>query len=279
MRARSLLARGYAREIQAAYADAVRDIEAAITSARETGDRRMEMTGLIALGGDAPAALGRPVPEAIATLHRGLSLATALSDRVAEASLRARLAILAVSGLRFTEAVEQGRLGELEPLLRRRGDLRLLSWTQFESAFPAIAAGDWVAASARIEESLATGRRIGSMAHAAWHIATSGALARLQGHQAEALRRGRRAVAASGTEPHAWAIAIAAAELATTLLETGERDEAIALLERALTAGPQQDTEAPRQGPRRRDHPLLAPRLTHPGQGKVCRQGQMSRVV
>jgi DNA-binding SARP family transcriptional activator len=284
VQARSLLARGYAREIQAAYADAVRDIEAAITSARQTGDRRMEMTGLIALGGDAPVALGRPVPDAIATVHRGLSLATALSDRAAEARLRARLAIFAVSGLRFTEAAQQGQLAvraarasgdeealalaldgykaavayvgdinklvpvldELEPLLRRRRDLRLLSWTQFESAFPAIAAGDWAVASARIEESLATGRRVGSMAHGAWHIAIGGALARLQGHQVEALRRGREAVATGETEPHAWTIAVAAAELATTLLEAGERAEATILLERALTAGPEQETEAGR---------------------------------
>jgi DNA-binding SARP family transcriptional activator/tetratricopeptide (TPR) repeat protein len=284
VQARALLARGYAREIQADYAGAVRDIEAAIASARQTGDRRMEMTGLIALGGDAPVALGRPVPDAVATVHRGLSLATALSDRAAEARLRARLAIFAVSGLRFTEAAQQGQLAvraarasgdeealalaldgykaaiayvgdiskltpvldELEPLLRRRGDLRLLSWTQFESAFPAIAAGDWAAASARIEESLATGRRVGSMAHAAWHMAISGALARLQGHQVEALRRGRAAVATGETEPHAWTIAVAVAELATTLLEAGERAEATTLLERALTAGPEQETEAGR---------------------------------
>ena len=53
----------------------------------------MEMTGLIALGGDASVALGQPIPHAIATLERGLSLATALSDRAAEAFLRARLAI------------------------------------------------------------------------------------------------------------------------------------------------------------------------------------------
>ena len=181
--ARSLLARGRALELQADYADAVRDITAAIAAARGAGDLRMEMTGLIALGGDASVALGQPIPDVIATLERGLSLASALSDRAAEALLRARLAIYAVHGLRFTDALEQGGLairaarasgnevalaaafdgyktavayvgdidalvsviGELEPMLRRQHDLVRLNWATFESAFPALAAGDWPA--------------------------------------------------------------------------------------------------------------------------------------
>ncbi|MEP7025267.1 MAG: AAA family ATPase, partial [Actinomycetota bacterium] len=280
--ARSLLARSRALQIQADYAAAVRDIEAAIAAAQQTGDRRMEMTGLIALGGDAPVADGQPVPEAIATVHRGLALATELADRAAEASLRARLAIYAVSGLRFTEGVQQGRLAvkaarasaddealaaaldgykaavayigdlealmpvidELMPLLRRRGDLQLLAWAQYESAFPALAAGDWATASARIEESLATSRRTGTMAHAAWHMATTGAIARLQGRLDEALRRGRAAVAALDTEPHAWSVQVAAGELGITLLEAGLRDEAVSVLQDALDPGPQPNTEA-----------------------------------
>jgi hypothetical protein len=170
--ARSLLARGRALELQADYADTVRDITAAIAAARGAGDLRMEMTGLIALGGDAPVALGQPIPDAIATLERGLSLASALSDRAAEALLRARLAIYAVNGLRFGDALEQGSLAiraarasgnevalaaafdgyktavayvgdidalvpvieELKPMLRRQGDLLRLHWTTFDGA-------------------------------------------------------------------------------------------------------------------------------------------------
>jgi hypothetical protein len=86
------------------------DIEAAIAVSHETGDRRLEMAGLVALGGDARVALGLPIPDAIRTVERGLSIATMLSDRAAEANLRARLAIYAVSGLGFDEGLEQGRL-------------------------------------------------------------------------------------------------------------------------------------------------------------------------
>jgi DNA-binding SARP family transcriptional activator len=270
VRARALLARGWARETRADYAPAVADIEAAITTSRETGDRRLEMIGLLALGGDARVALGQPIPDAIRTVERGLSIATALSDRAAEANLRARLAIYAVSGLRFDEAVEQGRLAvraarasgddealaaaldgqkasvaylgeidalapvieELEPLVRRLGDLRRLHWTIFESAFPALAAGDWATAIARIDSSLDVSRRSGSMSHAAWHVAISGTVARLQGRYDEAVSVGRRAAALSDEAPHSWAAAVAGAELGTTLLEMGDVGEALAVLER-----------------------------------------------
>ena len=69
---------------------------------------------------------------------------------------------------------------ELEPMLRRQGDPLRLHWTTFESAFPALAAGDWPAALARLEDSLVIGRRIGSMAHASWHLAIAGGVARLR---------------------------------------------------------------------------------------------------
>jgi DNA-binding SARP family transcriptional activator len=271
VRARALLARGWASETRADYAAAVGDIEAAVATARETGDRRLEMAGLLALGGDARVALGQPIPDAIRTVERGLSIATALSDRAAEANLRARLTIYAVSGLRFDEAVEQaglavraarasgdpealaaaldgrkasvaylgevgalaGVIEELEPMLRRLGDLRRLHWTMFESSFPALAAGDWATAAARIEASLDVARRSGSMSHAAWHVAVRGAVARLQGRYDEAVSVGSRAVALSEEAPHYWAAAIAGAELGTTLLEMGSAAEAIAVLERA----------------------------------------------
>jgi DNA-binding SARP family transcriptional activator len=282
VRARALLARGWARETQAEYAAAVADIEAAVTSSRETGDRRMEMIALTALGGDARVALGQPIPDAVRTVERGLAIATALSDRAAEAKMRARLVIYAISRLNFDEAIEQARLAvragrasgddealaaaldgqkasvaylgevtalmpvidELEPLVRRLGDLRRLHWTLFESAFPALAAGDWAAATARIEKSLAVSRRSGSMSHAAWHVAIQGMVARLQGRYDEAIRIGRHAVALSTEAPHVWTGTVAGAELGITLLETGDRDEAIAVLERTREAVSQDGAEA-----------------------------------
>jgi tetratricopeptide (TPR) repeat protein len=137
-------------------------------------------------------------------------------------------------------------LEELEPMLRRQGDLPRLAWTIFESAFPALAAGDWPAALARLEESQVIGRRIGSMAHASWHLAIAGGVARLQGRLDDALATGREAVAATEAAPHTWSIAVAGAELGTTLVEAGARDEAIALLERTMSTVDQDGAEASR---------------------------------
>ena len=154
-------------------------------------------------------------------------------------------------------------IGELEPMLRRQHDLLRLPWVSFESAFPALAAGDWPTALARIEDSLVIARQIGSMAHASWHLATVGGIARLQGRLDDALAIGREALAASA--PHAWAPPVAAAELGITLLEAGARDEAIALLERTLSAVGKDGAESSRLR-------CLAPRptqRTRPGNEKA----------
>ena len=129
----------------------------------------------------------------------GLRIAEGLGDRAMEASLLARLAIVASNRLRFTDAVAYGEravataraagddqalaleldglktayayLGEiaklvdvveeLEPLQRSSGDLFRLQWTVFESAFPFLAAGDWELARLRISEALELNRRSG----------------------------------------------------------------------------------------------------------------------
>ena len=110
VQARALLTRGRAREALVEFDASVADIEAAVSLSRESGDRRLQMTGLLALGGDSRVARGRPVADAVDPLERGLSIAAALSDRAMEANLRARLAILATHRLHFGEAVEQGRM-------------------------------------------------------------------------------------------------------------------------------------------------------------------------
>ncbi len=199
-----------------------------------------------------------------------------------EADLQAWLAVLAVNGLRFDDAVEHGRLAvvaaraagddeslaaaldgqktslaylgevdqlrevveELEPMLRRRGDLFLLHWTIFESAFIPIAAGDWAAAAARIEAALEVNRRSGFSAYAAWHLAHLGWLARLTGDYDRALDLGRRAFEHSADAPHRWCIAVAGALLGTTLLETGDVDAAVDVLETARVEAQQQGAES-----------------------------------
>ncbi len=178
VRGRALLLRGRARAAQAKYADALDDLEGVAVAARAIGDQRLEMAALRALGGEAPAALGRPLKEAVDHLDHGLRIATTLGDRAMEADLLGWLAILASNGLRFAEAVGYGTravaaarasgsaealaagldgrktslaylgqldelmpvLQELEPLLRRLDDPLRLHWTLFESGFPAVAA-------------------------------------------------------------------------------------------------------------------------------------------
>ena len=175
---RALVARGHARNVRGAYREAVGDFRAGLATAREAGDRRHEVRALRELGGHALNALGAPARESAGYLQQGLRIALSLGDRAAEADLLARLAILQSNRLRFTEAVGLGRravaagraarsdralalgldglktahaylgevapltevIDELEPLLRRLGDLRLLEWTVFESAIPAFAA-------------------------------------------------------------------------------------------------------------------------------------------
>ena len=178
---RVLLARAGAREGLERHEEAWTDLRSAAQAAREAGDRRLEMAVLRQLGGDVPIALGIPPAECVTYLRGGLRRAATLGDRVAEADLRGRLAVLATNDLRFGEALEQGRravavaretggdrallvgldglktayayagmvdelaevVDELEPLARRLRHRGLLQWAVFEGSFPAVAAGRW----------------------------------------------------------------------------------------------------------------------------------------
>ncbi len=270
IRGRALVIRGRAHEARVEYHEAIADIQAAVATAHAIGDRRLEMVALRSLGGDAPVALGWPIEQATTHINRGLRIATSIGDRAMEADLLARLAIIATNGLAFDEAVEYGRravvagrasgddkalaaaldgrktslayigeidelipvLDELEPLLRRLGDLFRLHWAVFESGLTAVAAGDWLTAKIRFEEALAINRRSGFPAFASWHVAHLGWLARLQGNYDDAHTLGRRAIAMDEEMPHAWCGAMGAALLGTTMLESGETADAIALFER-----------------------------------------------
>ena len=266
------VARGRAREALEAYQPALDDLRAAASAARQAGDRRLEMVALRELGGDVPFALGLPVEGCVANLRAGLRIAESFGDRAAEADLLARLAIVASHRLSFTEALSYGRraavagraagderalvlgldglktglayLGELdgltevveelEPLARRQGDLFRLHWVVFEGAFPAIASADWELARARIGDAIEVNRRSGYAGHETWFVAHLGWVARLQGKLDEAADHGRRAVALSGRTAHRWWRPTAQALLATTLLESGETGEAVALLTDAV---------------------------------------------
>lgn len=282
VRARALVARARARERRAAYSETLEDLEEAARIAREIGDRRLQMTTLRALGGDATIALGRSGAVATSYLVEGLHLATSLGDRGMQADLLARLAVITSNALRFDEAVEHGRravaaarasgqddalaaaldgqktslayigevadlqpvLDELEPLLRRLGDQFRLPWTLFESGFAAVAAGDWSAATEAFERALVSSRQSRLSAFESWYVANLGWLARLRGKVDEALQLGRRSIMLNEDTPHVWCGAVTAAILGTTLLETGEIASAIEVLERGRLFAEQDGSES-----------------------------------
>jgi DNA-binding SARP family transcriptional activator len=272
VRARALVLRARARDAAGANDAALADLAEGLATARAAGDRRLEMLALRYLGGDFSATRG--LPTATSYLETGLRIAMSLGDRASEADLLARLAVLAELRLRLDAALEYGRravaagrasaderalaagldglkgaclnvgdaqgltavLAELKPLLRRLGDLTRLQWAEFESAFLFIASADWDKAIATIETAIEVNRRGGHPSHAAVYTMHLGWLARLRGHDDEALTLGRQAVELTEQHKHLWVEAGGCAMLGTTLLLTGDRAGAIELLERGLAA-------------------------------------------
>jgi tetratricopeptide (TPR) repeat protein len=227
------------------------------------------MMTLREFAGDAPMALGTPVSASAHSLEAGLQIAEGLGDRAFAADVLGRLAVIASNRLRFRAAVTYGRravreardsadahalaaaldglktayaymgeiellspvLAELEPLLRAQGDLWRLPWMVQESAFPALAAGRWDEALVRLSEALELNRRSGYIAYEGWFLGYIGWLNRLRGDLDEALVQGRRAVELTSNSEHAWWRSAAYAQLAGTLLATGETGAAIDLLD------------------------------------------------
>ncbi|HEY8728572.1 MAG TPA: AAA family ATPase, partial [Acidothermaceae bacterium] len=280
--ARAFVVRGRARDLQSDFAAAMADFETALGLAREAGDQRVEMIVLRQLAGDVTVALGLSVAQAVNYLERGLALAQSLGDRTVEVGLLSRLAVLAANRLRFTDSLEYSRrsvalarivhddvalaealdglktayaylgeiddlnvvLGELEPLLRRQGDLFRLHWALFESAFSAIAAADWDSAVDLIEVAAEINRTIGYTANQPWYDAHLGLAERMRGNYAEAVFYGRRSVHGEPNATHPWWNVAANTMLATTLLELGERAEAVTLLEQARQAADRDGAQA-----------------------------------
>jgi DNA-binding SARP family transcriptional activator/tetratricopeptide (TPR) repeat protein len=271
LRGSAHLARGRARETTFLLPEALTDYTVAVRVGREIGDRRLEMTALRELGGPAWTGVGRSVDEAIGNVREGLRLAEQLGDRGAEARMLSWLAILDCNQLRFADAYAHGRrahaaalasgdeaalivaldclkttyaylgeidrltgvLDELEPRVRRAGDLMLLQWCVFESAFPHLAAGRWDDADRLAEQAIAVTERAGYTGYTAWYLAHRGWVARLAGRTRDALALGRQAVE---MDSHAWFRATVLSTYASTLLAAGATDQAIPLLERGLEA-------------------------------------------
>ncbi|WP_433731215.1 ATP-binding protein [Actinoplanes sp. CA-051413] len=279
---RAYQARGRVREVLAAYPAAMADFHAAVRTARRVGDRRLEMIGLRELGGDVPIALGQSIVRCVRHLRDGLAIAESLADRTMEADLLSRLAVISSNRLRLAESLayaeravrttrpghderalavaldglktswaylgEIGRLvpvlDELEPLLHKQNDLWRLQWTLFEGAFPAIAAGRWGEALDRIEAARETNRRSGYGAYAGWFAGNLGWVHQLRGDHRRAIGYGRQAYALTSDTDHPWWRVAACAQLAGTLLATGARAEAVALLEEGCERGRGEGGEA-----------------------------------
>jgi DNA-binding SARP family transcriptional activator/tetratricopeptide (TPR) repeat protein len=280
--ARALLMRGRAHEAVGVPEAALNDLTRAAAGARAAGDPRLEMLALRELGGDVPLSLGLPITYNGTNLERGLQIAESLGDRASEADLLCRLAVVAANRLDYDKALEYGLRGlaagrasgaeqalvagldalktthigigdvaalsevleELGPLVRRLGDPFRLQWVEFESAFVCVAAADWDGAVQAIQAGIEANRRAGYPHFTSWYVAHLGWLARLRGHDDEAVAQGRRALALTGQHPHPWGLALGCAMLGGTLLLAGDRAEAIRLFERGLAAAEEAGVES-----------------------------------
>jgi tetratricopeptide (TPR) repeat protein len=265
-----------------AAAAAFADLTRGVADARAAGDRRLEMLALRELGGDVPVAHGLPISYCAANLESGLRIAESLGDRASEAQLLSRLAIIAANRLRLDAALDYamravaagraaaddqalaagldglklvylslgdtsslaGVIAELDPLLRRVGDLFRLQWAGFEGGFLFVAAADLDRAAAAAETAVELNRQAGYARHAAWFVAHLGWLARLRGREEEAIALGRRAVALTEQHEHSWWQASAQAMLGGTMLAAGDRAGAIELFEHAMAAAQHAGMEA-----------------------------------
>jgi len=280
--ARALVLRGRAHEATGAHAAALDDLTRGAEGARAAGDRRLEMLVLRELGGDVPVSRGKPASYFAANLESGLRIAESLGDRASEASFLSRLGVIAANRLQIDaalgyglRAVAAGRAGadeqaltdgldglktaclslgdtralaevlaELTPMLRRRGDLFLLQWAEFEGAFLAVAAADWDRATAAIETAIELNRASGYPHCTAWYMTHLGWLARLRGRNDEAIAVGRRAVDLCEQHEHHWWQAATRAMLGDTLLVSGDRAGAVTLYEEGLAAARRSGMEA-----------------------------------
>jgi len=280
--ARALVLRGRAHEATGAHAAALDDLTRGAEAARAAADRRLEMLVLRELGGDVPVSRGKPASYFAANLESGLRIAESLGDRASEANFLSRLGVIAANRLQLDaalgyglRAVAAGRAGadeqaladgldglktaclslgdtralaevlaELTPLLRRRGDLFLLQWAEFEGAFLAVAAADWDRATAAIETAIEVNRASGYPHCTAWYMTHLGWLARLRGRDDEAIAVGRRAVDLCEQHEHHWWQAATRTMLGDTLLVSGDRAGAVTLYEEGLAAARKSGMEA-----------------------------------
>src|SRR5207237_7378521 len=138
---------------------------------------------------------------------------------------------------RKTAAAYSGDLGTLErvlqevdPILRRQGDLWYLQWAVFESSFPPMARGEWDRAVDRVQEALTLNHRTGHLGWRPMFVAHLGWIERSRGQFGRALALGRQAFDLAEEVGHPWWLAFAGAMLGWTLTELFAYQPAVAHL-------------------------------------------------
>jgi class 3 adenylate cyclase/tetratricopeptide (TPR) repeat protein len=265
-----LRVRGNVRFFHGDLAGSGEDAQAALATARSTGDRRLEMRALT----DLCQLRHHSVDQAVEYGQQALQMAESVGDVEATILSLSRLSILLANRLRLDAAVELaeqalrladrakddrmvGRaldaiklvafeLGDLRKLeevsqraaaIHRRLDDRFyLSYAMLESAFVPLAGGRFAEARERLDEAMALNAAVGDRSGRPLFLDALCWLERSRGDYRAALNAGlegyRIARAGASEDWLAWS----ASGLGWTLLELGEMDSAAEVLREGLAA-------------------------------------------
>ena len=250
------------------------DIQAATLAARTSGDRRLQLNVIGAMGSDVLVGRGDRLATSEAMIDEGLRLAAALGDRVATASLHGRWALAHMSRLRFDRALAASELAlqeargtgdpralvmaldgvkathaylgdvdrlrpiveELSALLRAHPDPNLVQWTPFEASFIPLAEGRADDALAEIDSVVEINRRTGYVAYESFFLAHRAWVLRLAGRLDEALAVGAAALGDARRIGQRWWLAAAAGQHAAALLMAGQPELAERVAREGLDA-------------------------------------------
>jgi DNA-binding SARP family transcriptional activator len=205
--------------------------EAALRIAEELGDQAGQVGALNRLS--LVLANELQFAQAVELGERALEIARAAQDEIAVSR--------ALDGLKFA-ALQLGDLdrlqeicAELERAHRKHGEEWYLQWTLYESCYVPVERGDWQEAERRVTEALTISERLSERYSGALIRDTASWIARCRGDYARSLELGREALARADTLGADW-LGWVAAGFATTLLDLHAGDQAIAVLERGLSA-------------------------------------------
>jgi predicted ATPase/class 3 adenylate cyclase len=267
--------RGMVRGQSGAVSEARQDLEDAISLARETGDRRLEIESTNELGFLLAGAVS--YDEALPLLERSLADAENHGFGDLQVAAASRLSIFYTNLLRLDLARDRAKralqlaselrdergtamamdamqvasvmIGDVEELdrvstalaevNRRRGDLWYLQWTLFQWAWVDMVSARWEAAERRFIGSLGVNRQIGDDGNESAFIATLSWIARVRGRYAEALELGRSAMEKANAAGHPEFLSWSSQQLGWSLLEMLAFEPAVEQLQLSLETAEQ----------------------------------------